>query len=575
MVCKPIIPQSFITPESQTFDFSARSLLNPISNYNSTQLRAVNLLNNVLLKRYDLTQYPNLKARAELGAISDVEFADFLLDSGMDLSFVQETFINDFPVEVDYDLIRDIVVQVVGDDTSGNIIGTENPSNLERFMRLQDNYYQGSLLLDNANVCSVLNNAFSGVISILSTARDLAAGLKDIFTDIEKAITDLQSYDSVKDVVKDLTGKAFGFQGQLEDFVDEFAEQMLDKLDSVKDSVKRLYDEGINVPIATFNHLTKKIQNVERIFSDDNKKDLKENLKKIFTDNLNQFEDVLPDVVNMLLINICGLFDKVKSYMKEPVDNVSNMVVSYKNEREVMSGYSKEIRNEVKQTGAPRPSPAERKKQRDDGLGVWARANPSNKIPGDLNSDERDLLDKLTEDGIPGYFTFVGGRNIRNMGKKSTETFNPNDASHKKYYDKGENFHYEGGPAEGGTVDAGWKKVNPTVWIKLIRAIDGMRAAGYSETLTITSAYRSTFYNRIIVGGAKSSYHMAGEALDISYGNLSTGAGEELIRQCSIQGFGGISHYSGSNFTHFDIGPVRTWSGNGKYTSIIDRHRYG
>jgi len=70
--------------------------------------------------------------------------------------------------------------------------------------------------------------------------------------------------------------------------------------------------------------------------------------------------------------------------------------------------------------------------------------------------------------------------------------------------------------------------------------------------VTITSGYRCEVHNRN-VGGAPTSYHLKGEAADISCRLRPS----EVARIAESVGFGGIKVYD--TFAHVDIGPYRRW----------------
>lgn len=73
--------------------------------------------------------------------------------------------------------------------------------------------------------------------------------------------------------------------------------------------------------------------------------------------------------------------------------------------------------------------------------------------------------------------------------------------------------------------------------------------------MLVTSAYRSPEHNKR-VGGAKSSYHMKGNAFDIRMENQDPHAFELAAREV---GFRGIGYYTKQGFMHIDLGPERTW----------------
>jgi len=59
-------------------------------------------------------------------------------------------------------------------------------------------------------------------------------------------------------------------------------------------------------------------------------------------------------------------------------------------------------------------------------------------------------------------------------------------------------------------------------------------------------------------GVARNSLHMQGQAADLRVEGRSVRQVAAAAESCSA---GGVGRYSGSNFTHMDCGPVRSWGG--------------
>ncbi len=78
----------------------------------------------------------------------------------------------------------------------------------------------------------------------------------------------------------------------------------------------------------------------------------------------------------------------------------------------------------------------------------------------------------------------------------------------------------------------------------------------WGKPLHLNSAYRDPEYNAK-VGGATSSYHMKGQAFDVSVVGWTTAEKEafkELAYEVGFTGFGGYD-----TFIHIDTGPTRFW----------------
>lgn len=78
----------------------------------------------------------------------------------------------------------------------------------------------------------------------------------------------------------------------------------------------------------------------------------------------------------------------------------------------------------------------------------------------------------------------------------------------------------------------------------------------FGKPVTINSAYRTESYNSK-VGGAKSSYHMKGQAFDIVVKDHTS---LEVARLAESLGINGIIQYN--TFVHVDSRPTRYWARN-------------
>ena len=78
----------------------------------------------------------------------------------------------------------------------------------------------------------------------------------------------------------------------------------------------------------------------------------------------------------------------------------------------------------------------------------------------------------------------------------------------------------------------------------------------------LLSGYRSPETNAMLrsrsSGVARNSLHMQGQAADLRVEWRSVRQVAAAAESCSA---GGVGRYSGSNFTHMDCGPVRSWGG--------------
>lgn len=562
-VCKPLYPTSALVPENVV---DITQLNDPLSRFNKQDLTTSTALNNILLQNVDLTPYPSLKTIAEssLAPINSTQFADILITSGLSIDFVQTTFINDFPIEIDDTTRNEIINSLVesGYDRQ-EVISSSNAENLTTLLSVQNSYFDANDF--NENLCASFIDPFKKILGVVQTFGDLIDGIQGLAGNITNLLGDIQKYGSLSGIISSLMSTFNSFQDQLISLVDTVKDSLLQKVNGIADTAKRLFNEIGELPKAAFNFINKKIKQVKNFFSAENMNNLKDDIKAFFKKAINQFEDVVPDVLNFFLLKACKLSDLINSIMNKPVDNLSNLVSSYTNTHNFASSFSNNMRSTLSTSGALRVPPQQRKTDRDNGASIWNQANPGQQyLPDDLTTRDQELLDQISETGLSGYFNF-NGSNVKIMGQKAQGWFdaNKNNETHQKYFKQDENYHYDLG-SNGGIVDAGWNKVRLGVWVRLIRAVDATKAAGFDlPELTINSAYRSPYYNWYLRevqrnrGVAVNSRHTKGEALDIKKTGISSATLNEFTRQMRAAGFGGFGSYS--SFNHYDVGPLRSW----------------
>jgi len=78
----------------------------------------------------------------------------------------------------------------------------------------------------------------------------------------------------------------------------------------------------------------------------------------------------------------------------------------------------------------------------------------------------------------------------------------------------------------------------------------------FEKPVTVVSAYRTEAYNQK-VGGASNSFHIKGQAFDISINGITP---LKIAQYAEILGINGIIQYN--NFTHIDSRPTKYWARN-------------
>jgi hypothetical protein len=101
-----------------------------------------------------------------------------------------------------------------------------------------------------------------------------------------------------------------------------------------------------------------------------------------------------------------------------------------------------------------------------------------------------------------------------------------------------------------------WSNMSPT-----LRIADEMRRRLGARLVKVNSAYRSPYYNSMIGGAAKDSYHVKNQALDLKFA-CSASRAASVAKQMRAEGYfkGGIGIYS--RFVHVDTrGENTSWYG--------------
>lgn len=382
-----------------------------------------------------------------------------------------------------------------------------------------------------------------------------------------------------------------GIEGALSKIVNK-AEQMMNtamrQIDGIFDSVQSLIkgNFGANSGRRVFEMMYRKFSKLRLFFSPANGEMIKKKLREFAKIQEMQFEELsLPLVVSILLYRSCKFSSLLNSLFDGIVDEFKNLANRVRTEFTKLTNLSGYMTNSAVDLGAIRvPS-----KYRFDMSNKYAdkvnnQSNRGLRKPGgggsgyvpssrtyirkDLTPQETSWVKTLTKDGDPrGRFDFAAS--VQGMGTKATKLANGNP---RKYPEFDPNRNYQ---------DAGWDMVaknHPAAFILLARVIEKMWKAGHrtGQSFVINSAYRSPTYNKS-VGGASRSLHMSGMALDVSMAGCNKDGIKDFIKFASEEGFGGISYYDGMNFTHVDLGGVRTWikTGDRSIISTLNKHTSG
>lgn len=485
-----------------------------------------------------------------------------------------------------FDLAEDYYRQVFGGNNNGFAAnfnknacsGFSNPFakliSLVSAIGAAQNLAAGTLnqIPDIGSIVSNISGQFGNLQSILGKA----GGLINILSgDINNLINGIKEYANLSGIIQGLSRKLGSYQQQLLDLPDKIKGAMLSQVNGLQQTSQLFFNQNIGSSKGLFKFVNKKIEKTKEFYSSTIIDNIKEKINKFFDLNTQQFEDLLPNVLNFLLLKGCGLSNLIEGLMRAPVDRLKSLISSITSNHDIMSSYSNQVRNNVLHNGGIRIPPNQRKKESQRGVENWNNTKgyiipndftqPSNYVkPAITQQEYNEVLRNINGDGLSGSFYFIR-RNVSEMGKRAKEKYEAskdNPAAygrvygklHTEVWDANQNFH-----DTEADVDMGWKFIvdnNPTLWIMLHRVSQRLQNEGYlsSSGLQVNSAFRSPYYNYFLTGGAKASNHMKGMALDI--GKATIGSDEQqaaFIRACSDEGFIRIVAYG--SFFHIDVGP--------------------
>jgi len=451
----------------------------------------------------NINEFPTLSSRVNQRDFDGLDIALFLENSG----YTQETFIRDITSTPRSPLLQ-----------------------IEHF--LNDNAYTAI----SGGFCSAFGNVFAKITSLVALGSSIADSinkLKNIDSNLIKASL-IAANEKVKDLIDNIVDK-----------MKDRAEQVLDKAKSFVNDVSFLIE-------GTVEKITKSFANIQNMFSKDNIEKTKEKFENLFSSMAGQFEKVTPEVLSFLMFRICQFMETLQKVFQSPIDSFSSLVNKISDVKIAYeSSYLSEINNRMALSSISELSSSDVANVRNNAkVNLNSSKGNRSQVNNIETSDTKAVIKGATneimilantwnvEQNSDGSFSSVSNKWIKlqpqviNMGRNFSDS-NPRD---------------------------GWEKVNQKVWTLVY-----MLGERLGTQLTINSAYRSPLKNAS-VGGAKSSFHMKGLAVDITYAGVVDPI--EMIKHASILGSGGIGFYKSSGFIHIDLGSARTWATQGTTTNV-------
>ena len=563
---------------------------NPAENYDRDKLLDSSRKLNDILRRTNLTKWPLTNSRVQQGIILYPEVADFINQSGY--SFDEfESILNDLSallsrtpdinlntasnLDGGYDPTRgstslDGTLIGAGDVDALNAGSTfalgengrlvTNPDgDMSKLLDQMELYNTENLANSiNSGTCGAFGDSPFGQIAEAVAAVGLAKKLFDLLGSFLDGF-DLGSFLSELGSIETIIKKA------IDTIVDKVKQQINNVISKVTGLVNQIR-EGAEKFLKT---VQRKIEDVKAFFNDLSVESIKNQVSDFISQAKNQFEELTPEALALLMFRFCKFSEFVQSFFQSPMDLLKGFVDDTVREFKNVASISLEETRSAVANGAirlPATTREEMRRRLRERVNARANANPNPRsrsrrpsgtsgTPGatvgdypdpsyyvtsaDISPEVRGQLMGLTPSGIAGKFAFA--ESVKNMGKTVS--------------DAGD--------------DDGFLRVLPEVWTKIYKVADRM-----GTQLTINSGYRSPQYNRRI-GGATRSMHMSGKAIDVSMAGRSDDEIKDFIRIASQEGFKGMKVYfrgSTVSFIHVDVGTRRTWNSSGRFQNWITAH---
>ena len=467
----------------------------------ATLVDVTNKTNNIL-DLSDLSNYPVLSDRFEQGPITFVEIADFINSNNYDIDNLNK-------------------------DIADYVVRPTMPVPLDSYLGDLDYYMNKNFGASiSGGICGSFNNFFSqlvGLFVLIDTATELMADIKNLLekdpVKLAKSLTLAVVLQKIKDAILKIVDKVIE---QLKKRVQQVVAATVAGLSNIQGASQMVYQK------------IQEIQNdINDLFDVDSIEEFKKKIEALMAKTSAQFERLTVENVALMMFRFCQMSEVIEGMLNKSVDGLKALATSVEVEKKVLETVSLVETKSAVENGAIRVSKKDRDEKQKEVIAKTNESQPtltdiangqqSNYItPREMSQAEIEEVNSSvgSEAGIPGKFTY------------SSSVKNQND--------------YEGKYLKG----AGYKKIDPVVFAKLLRVCE-MTGKQY----VITSGYRSPKYNAS-VGGAKSSVHMTGKAIDISVRG-SYAERSEFIVAASRAGFTGIGVYS--TFIHLDTGARRSW----------------
>lgn len=551
-VCKPFIKldQNILQANISEAEFDIETFDQSfVARYKAEDLSANLILLKSVFKsvNVDMTTYPYLSSKVQFVPMSAEELAQFQTEYGYSSERIQS-----------------LMYQF--DETTTNsisAIAVLSPAG-ETFMFDLEDFYTGNVAAAaSGGFCSTVGGIFAAISSLQSLVNK-AQG-------VASSVTDLLEGD-LSQLFGKIDSKISLVVGSVKSAIEALVRQIKSKISNAFEQIK-------NLPQNIHKGLSSALEAAAALLSEDGIATLKSNIEILANRFTSQFaQPISLDNVQLIVFRMCQIIESVNSTLMSPIDSVMKRI----NDAETIKKYTEQSSNyglaQVKSLGIAIPSWEDRKaaiattstraneisKRPADGGGVFMP--DAAYIHLDVTDEERSWLQ-----GYNGLSAFEDRdlkitTSIASMGHRSYQRYQSSGGS---YWDSSQNYFsgasktingvkcFEG---DSGLIEV--KRLHPNLLVSLRRA-----AKAIGTTLTITSAYRSYYYQNYFVSGDKasvtSSVHSKAKAFDVLFPDSRSDASmAKFVEYASREGFTRIAAYTGGNngFFHVDTHPKNGWA---------------
>lgn len=390
------------------------------------------------------------------------------------------------------------------------------------------------------------NYSYSSINSFCSLVPNIFAKVQEMQSKFNNVLGYLSIGSKILDQIQDFS---------VASLIESLKSQILGVIDTIIMNFKaRLENISASfMSIANFKYNLNAIADRYRVLrdrarsfaGDDTEKTIKDKFEGLILQAVSFFDLTVMTIqeIQFLILKFCELVSNVENFfdgLLVPIQNLkNNYVASYA----ALKSSSNIATANALGAGAYRMQAAER----------YGRIEEARQIPPSVYRGSSTL---------PSGFTVAAGREVTDVRegtsipvrKRSGSIIPPTpeelDAipSFEEARAGKNGIRYNPGPTSAAEGRSGWEKVQTLEIVMLMRLARRM-----GRELVINSAYRSKPVK------ATRSWHMSGQAFDISTRGWSSSDRNNLISFARAEGFGGIGKYS--TFIHVDSGTVRSWGG--------------